>query len=94
MPERRKRGGKFDAFTMNFENGYKILHGTEFNENDNVRRGTVIMHGYNILHGGDLNKISNLIHVNYSCMLNLFFWGDINGNDIMKLRETTYFLIY
>ena len=39
MPERRKRGGKFDAFRMNFENGYNTVHGAEFNESDKFQKG-------------------------------------------------------
>ena len=37
--ERRKRGGKFDAFRLKFEDSYTILHGADLTENDNLKKG-------------------------------------------------------
>ena len=34
-----------DAFKTIFEDGYKILHGTDLNENDAFRKKKRIMHG-------------------------------------------------
>ena len=61
-----------------------MLHGAEFNENDNFQKSNLIMHGYKILHGGD-NKNENfnqkklLIHGHKFLMYLL--GSDINGNE-------------
>ena len=47
---------------MNFEDGYKILHGADLNENEwkwNIENRKLIMHGYKKCIGGDLDKKLN-----------------------------------
>ena len=65
-----------------------MLHGAEFNENDNFKSEKLIMHGYKIVHGADLNKNGNC---NYRKLL-MHGWivliaVDIHGNE--KLRKET-----